>query len=212
MRRAMLALVLLVFVPGVGSAQQPEDQWGELKNLRAGQKVRVVDTTFQKTEGRLVEVSEDYLKFKANGKEVTLERDQVTMVSLRSGLSTGKKILLGILGGALMGLSAWAKVNRCEKYGCWDETTGWYEGSGKGLSRRSAAIATSVGAGAGGIFAAFTGKSDQLIYVHNPTAPYYEAPLETNLEPQQAGEPEGGNVFDPVVAPAPAEPTPGDSK
>ena len=114
MRRALLALVLLVFVPGVGSAQQPEDQWRELRNLRAGQKVRVVDTTFQKTEGRLVEVSEDYLKFKASGKELTLDRDKVTMVSLRSGLSTGKRILLGILSGALLGFRVWAKVNRCE--------------------------------------------------------------------------------------------------
>ena len=211
MRRVILALVFLVFVPGAGSAQQPEDQWGELKNLRAGQQVRVVDTTFQKTEGRLVEVSEDYLKFKANGKEVTLERDQVAMVSLRSGSSTGKRILLGILGGALLGFRAWAKINRCEKYGCWDESTGWYGGSGKGLSKRSAAIATGVGAGAMGLIAAFAGKSDQVIYVHNPTAPYYEAPLETNLEPQQAGEPEGGNVFDPISAPAPAEPPPGDN-
>ena len=211
MRHTILALVLLVFVPGAGSAQQPEYQWGELKNLRAGQKVRVVDTTFQKMEGRLVEVSEDYLKFKANGKEVILERNRVAMVSLRSGLSTGKNILLGILSGALMGFSLWAKLNRCEKYGCWDRTTGWYEGSGKGLSKRSAALATGVGAGAIGLIAAFAGKSDQVIYAYNPTAPYYEAPVETTLEPSQAGEPEGGNVFDPISAPAPAEPPPGDN-
>lgn len=174
------------------------DPWGTLRQLQSGEKIRVVDANLHRVNAQFLGVSDDFLKFRANGKTVIVEREKVMMVSLQPP-SRAKQILLGILAGAMIGAAAWANASYCEKHGCYDEATGyWHEGSGKGYSPRSGYIATGIGAGVLGIFAALAGKSDNVIYFHDPRPPLYEAPIETTLYPEEAGQPEGGNVFAPV--------------
>jgi len=105
--------------------------WDCLTKLEKGKKIRVVDASLKKTKGSFLEANENQLKFKAGSKVVTLNRDEVRMVSLRFGPSTGERILLGILAGALIGASAYAEARMCEKHGCWDETYGWYEAAAR---------------------------------------------------------------------------------
>jgi len=47
MRKAILVLVFLLLVPAFALAQSAKDSWGNLKQLRAGQKIEVVDTSMK---------------------------------------------------------------------------------------------------------------------------------------------------------------------
>jgi len=180
---------------------QPLDlgNWKSLTTLKKKTKIRVVDGNFKKTKGRFIEASDRQLKFKANGKVRTLDRDNIRMVSLRLGPSTGERILMGLLAGAVIGAVTYAEASLCEKHGCQDERTGeWYEGSGKSLSARSGYIAAGVGAAGLGILAAFAETEDVVIYFQQPKADLVEVSSESSLVPFEAGQPEGGNVFAPA--------------
>jgi hypothetical protein len=197
-------MVIIAVSGASGLAQQAEDPWNAVKALRKGQKVRIVEGGFQKSEGKFVGADDATLKYEFGPREVTLDRESVRMVSVQK-VSRAKQILLGALAGALIGASYWAHINSCERHGCLRSDYTWYEGSGKGLSGKSAYVFTGVGAGALGIFAAFTGKSDQVVYTYDPPAPYIETPIEPILDPMGAGQPEGGNVFVPLGPPGLAE-------
>lgn len=204
MRRTLVLMVIMAVLGPSGLAQQTEDPWNAVKALRKGQKVRIVEAGFQNTQGKFLAADDATIKYEFGPREVTLDRQSVRMVSVQK-VSRAKQILLGVLAGALMGASYWAHINSCERHGCLRSDYTWYEGSGKGLSPKSAYVVTGIGAGAVGIFAAFAGKSDQVIYTYDPPAPYVETPIEPVLDPMDAGHPEGGNVFAPLGPPGLAE-------
>ena len=182
--------------PPVAAGQSLDlNNWESLKQLSKGKKIRVVDGSFKRRKGRFIEVNEQVLKFKANGKERTLDRANVRMVSLRLGPSTAERILLGLAQGAILGAIAWAEASLCEKHGCSKDDDGWYEGSGKGYSARSGVIAAGVGAGALGILAAFAKPDDEVIYFQQPKADLVGVPSESSLVPFQAAQPEGRQRF-----------------
>jgi len=214
MRRAILAMVLLVLAPAVGSAQTvlapepapPEtellrptepppqaaslDSWDGLKVLKPNKKIRVVDGDFRQVKAQFLRLTEDTFTFRANGKEVTIPRGDVRMVSIQH--SKDKQVFLLLLMGALVGASAAMDAHCGCGYDSWDSHP---------LRGSELAIAAGAGAALFGLAAAFSSPSDELIYFHNPTAPYAEAPISAALEPVEAGQPEGGNVFAPVGAP-----------
>jgi hypothetical protein len=204
MRRTLVLIVIMVVFGASGLAQQTEDPWNAVKALRKGQKVRIVEGGFLKSEGKFVAADDATLRYEFGSREVTLDRESVRLVSVQKG-SRASQILLGVLAGALIGASYWAHINSCERHGCLRSDYTWYEGSGKGLPRNSAYVFTGVGAGTLGIFAAFTGKAHQVIYTYDPPAPYIETPIEPIPDPMGAGQPEGGNVFVPVRPPGLAE-------
>ncbi len=174
--------------------------WEGLKQLSKGTKIRVVNSEFKKTKGRFIEASEQQLTFKANGKVVTLDRGNIRMVSLRFGPSTGERILMGLLAGALVGAMAYAEAHTCEKHGCQDDRTGeWYEGSGKAPSARSGYIAMGVGAAGMGILAAYAKPQDVVIYFHQERVAILETPNEFAQAPLEPAGLEGGNIFAPVT-------------
>jgi hypothetical protein len=182
--------------------QSPDlGNWETVRYLRKGTKIRVVDAALKKTKANFIEASEQQLTFKANGKVVTLERDKVRIVSQRFGPSTGERILLGILAGALIGASAYAEARMCEKGGCWDDTYGWYEGSGKAPSARSAYFAMGVGAASLGFLAAFAETEDAVIYFQPEPVALIEMHSGFDLAPFDPSPLEGGNVFAPVTRP-----------
>ena len=200
MTRTLLFMVIIAVLGASGLAQEEEDPWNAVKALRKGQKVRIVEGGFQKSEGKFVAADETALKYEFGTRIVIVDRESVRMVSVQKA-SKASQILLGVLAGALIGASYWAHINSCERHGCMRSDYTWYEGSGKGLPRNSAFATTGIGAGALGIFAAFTGKSDQVIYAYDRPAPYIETPMDPILDPMDAGQPEGGNVFVPLRPP-----------
>jgi len=213
MQRVILAMVLLVLAPVAGFPQTlfapkpapqetqllrptelaPQaaalDSWDGLKVLSPNKKIRVVDNNFSRVSGRFLRLTEDTLTFRANGKETTIPRSEVRMVSIRH--SKAKQVLLLLLMGALMGASAVADAH------CGCDSSDWDSQTPRGTEF---AIAAGASAAIFGLAAAFSSPSDELIYFHSPRIPYVETPSEADLKPTEAGQPEGGNVFAPVVA------------
>lgn len=199
MKKLLLAMVLLGLGSELGFAQTVEDAWGNLKELRVGKKIELVDTNFKRMKGSVVRVTEGAIALLVKNQEVTIERPQVMMVSIPP--SRMKQILLAMAAGAVLGASAWLDVNTsCRHY---DEYSDYNDCENQPrLPGKAAPIFAGVGAGALGIWTAFQAGDGKVLYVHSPNKPvsYYESPVETNLLPEDAGQPEGGNVFAPVGA------------
>lgn len=192
MRKAIYVTVLLLWAPGFGLAQDSVGSWENLQDLRTGQKIEVVDSSLKKVKGRFRGFTQDGMSLQLkHNKQLALQRDQVLMVRVHS--SWGARLLFGLLAGALIGAEAWLEADR-DKRGrteCSDEGE-------RGLSARSAGYVAGAGAGVVGLAAAFSGDSGRVIYFHNPAPPHYEAPIESHIYYENAGKPEGGNVFVPA--------------
>ncbi|MBZ5515634.1 MAG: hypothetical protein LAN62_12495 [Acidobacteriia bacterium] len=151
------------------SPSPPPDPWENLSQLRQGQNIRILRANSQKLDGRFLGLSADALAVEVNGKVMTMARADVVMVSLKPP-SKAKRILLGVLGGALVGFSIWAEADRHAR-NCWEDS--YYCEREDGLSSRSAVIATAVGAGIGGMVEGFLNADELVIYFNqrNTTAP-----------------------------------------
>ncbi len=162
----------------------PTDPWENLSSLRQGQEIHIFDANSREVRGRFLGLTAAALEFQANGKAMTLARQDVAMVSLVPP-SKAKRVLLGILGGALTGMSVWAEADR-QARGCWDDE-GYYCEEGRGLSSRSAAIATATGAAASGLAVALVKPDELVIYYREWKVPYYEMVVEEDLQPEDTG-------------------------
>ncbi len=209
MRRLIPALILLALV-SIPAFPQEAPIWANLNQLRSGQKINLVGLDRKKFGVNFLGATEDSLRVRYQGKEVVLPRSEVLLVSLQAP-PKWQQILLGLAAGAIMGAGAWAAADRSER-GCWHH----YCESDEGLSGRSAAIMTGVGAGAGALIAAFVKDNERVIYafdVDQPPempppmvmpGPVPIAPLALlDLQPDFAEFEEGARCFSPV-APAPA--------
>jgi hypothetical protein len=171
------------------------DPWDNLRSLRQGQQIRILDANSRKVSGRFLGLSDAFMEFQANGKAMTVAREDVVMVSLLPP-SKAKRVLLGILGGALGGMNVWAEADRQARY-CWDDE-GHCSEEERGLSARSAAISIAVGATASGLAAALVKPDELVIYYREWKVPYYQAVPEADLWPEGPVTPEGGNFSAPV--------------
>jgi hypothetical protein len=121
----------------------PPGNWGALKELRAGLKIVVVETTRWHLEGKFVSANDEALTLNIDGQQVSISRDKVTRVSSK-GHRVRNAILLSILGlgvGAAIGHS---------------QDTPTYTGDGPG-----AAIGGAIGALGGALIP--TGKTYYLL-------------------------------------------------
>jgi hypothetical protein len=108
MRKAILVLVFLLLVPAFALAQSAKDSWGNLKQLRAGQKIEVVDTSMKSLRGPLVSVSEEAITLRVGKSQECIERAKVVRVSVRDNSHRARNMLLGsgILGGIALAATA----------------------------------------------------------------------------------------------------------
>ncbi len=207
MRRLISALILFILVSAAGFSQTA-DPWANLSQLRSGQKINVVSLDRKKISGDYISATDDRLRFRYKGKEVVLPRSEVLIVSMKPP-ADWKQILLGLAAGAAIGYSAWSEADWTER-GCLDDL-GDYCASDKGLSGRSAAIATGVGAGVGVLVAALVKGNERVLYAYDaeeslempsPMAPPMAiAPLALlDVQPDFAEFEEGARAFAPAVA------------
>lgn len=210
MRRLILTIILLGWMSPMGLADdfrpsqdnpegvkllqgrsEGEDQnlsvenWDNLKNLRVGKKIRVVDADLRRLKGRFVRVSQDGLTFrvKKDGhyrEEMTTPRAKIRMVSLRH--SKAKEVLGVILLGALIGSGALG----CE----YCETPTGTE----------AAIGAGVGALVFGIAAASADPDDQVLYFMDSGKAASLSSIEQGFEPDSAARLGEGQVSVPAIA------------
>jgi putative component of toxin-antitoxin plasmid stabilization module len=149
-RFAIVIHVLTAFAFG----QAPEDSWANLKRLKAGQTVQIVDMKLKSTKGDFLAFSEDTVSIRQGVQELVFKRGDVYRITLQQRL---KKALIAGSIGAGVGFALGAVVDYLDDVDSTDP--------GSNYGKLSA---TGVGFGIGfGVGAAFPGQ--QTIYRSKPT-------------------------------------------
>ena len=101
MKRLIGTLLLLAMVPGFGSAQSLQTNWDNLKQLRPGQKIEVVDSNMKALKGAFVSFSDEAIALRVGKSEESVLRANVVRVSVRDTSHRTRNMLLGsgVLGG-----------------------------------------------------------------------------------------------------------------
>jgi hypothetical protein len=108
MRRVKPVLLFLVLVPVFAVAQSAQDSWDNLKELRPGQKIQVVNSKMMTLNGPFVSVSDESLTLQVGKNEQSVGRAEVVRVSVRDTSHRTRNMLLGagILGGIALAATA----------------------------------------------------------------------------------------------------------
>ena len=107
MQRIMWAVFFLVVLPGFGLAQTGQASWDNLKQLRASQKIEVVDKNMKTLSGAFVASSDDSISLRQGKSEQSVARTDVVRVSVRDSSHRTRNVLLGsgILGGIALAVA-----------------------------------------------------------------------------------------------------------
>lgn len=95
MGRVKSALLFFILVPLLGMAQSAQDSWDNLKQLRPGEKIEVVDTSMKSFRGRFVAVSEEDITLEVGKSQESVGRSKVVRVSVRDTSHRTRNMLLG---------------------------------------------------------------------------------------------------------------------
>lgn len=106
MRKTPLALVLLLLAPAFAQAQQSKDSWENLKQLRTGQKVEVVDTKMKTYSGKFASFTDEAITLQQGNSELTVQRAELVRVSVRDTSHRTRNMLLGAAIGGGIALAA----------------------------------------------------------------------------------------------------------
>ncbi len=140
MKRTILATLLLVLVPCLAVAQKPEDSWQNLSQLRAGQKIEVVDMNLKSLKGAFVSFTEEAISLRVNGDDVLVEKAKVLRVTDRTTARRGRNALLGLAIGLGTGFAVGAALDS-------SELSGGAQGAMKaGLTPLGGAVGAAIGA------------------------------------------------------------------
>ena len=85
MRTLKMGLFVWLLATGLGFAQTAEDAWDNLKQLRMGQKVEVVDMNLKSLKGSFTDLSEQGISIQTDEGEKVINRASVLRVSVRGG-------------------------------------------------------------------------------------------------------------------------------
>jgi hypothetical protein len=119
-----LGLMLLLF-PAELSAQKQLGQWSDLRGLKAGQSIEVVESSMKRHGGEFVGVTDAGLTLRENHSDVSVKREDVLRVSTSSGGRRSEHVVIGLLVGAGAGAGIGAAAGSGSK--SW---TGLAEGVG----------------------------------------------------------------------------------
>jgi hypothetical protein len=98
--RNLLSIVLLLAASCVLPAQTNHSSWDNLKALRTGQKIQVVEITAKKHIGVFVSVSDAAIVFTQTDGDRTVEKQNVRTVKLMNGGRRLRNTLIGAAVGA----------------------------------------------------------------------------------------------------------------
>lgn len=101
MRRLAGIAVVLLSYSLVALGQAPRDSWDNLKGLRPGEKIEVVDSSMKVLKGQFVSVSDEAITLQVGKGEQSVTRANVVRVSVRDTTHRTRNMLLGsgIVGG-----------------------------------------------------------------------------------------------------------------
>ena len=120
----------------VVSAQAKTSRWENLDQIHRGAKIDVVEQSLKSISGKFVRDSQDDLTVDVQGKEVTIQKEQVYRVSV-VGTKRKRNALIGLAAGAGAG-AGWAAAMR--------NTENWRTGDSAGLIGGCAGIGAGIGA------------------------------------------------------------------
>jgi hypothetical protein len=121
MRRLVLIVSCLLAFPlsGWTQDQKPEQSWDNLRTLRAGEKIQVVDQKLKSQNGTFVAFSDDAITFRPGKDEVTVQHADVFRVTSREHHKRRRNTLIGLAAGAGAGAvvgcanSGWESGEKC---------------------------------------------------------------------------------------------------
>lgn len=105
MKKMMLAVLVLALAAVSGFSKGEQTSWESLKQVRAGEKIEVVEMSLKSTRGAFVSVSDEAIVLRVKGDNVTVERASVMRVTVRDTSKRSRNMLLGAAIGAGAGLT-----------------------------------------------------------------------------------------------------------
>jgi hypothetical protein len=114
----MLVVIGIILPPCLSAADPSESSWENLRQLRSGHEIQVVEMGLGSQEGKFLGLSEQAISFRVQDREVSVRREEVLRVSLRGGHPRLRNLLLGMLAGGGVGLAVGAGQDG--KYNCAD--------------------------------------------------------------------------------------------
>ncbi len=101
-----LLLVATIFSISLSAQELGKHSWGNLQQVRVGQKVEVVDTNLKKYKGTFLSFSDEAISLRVGKDEVGVQREDVFRVSLREKSKRLRNALIGMAIGAGAGVAA----------------------------------------------------------------------------------------------------------
>jgi len=155
--RLCMVLVFVLGLPAALCAQKQQGSWSDLRGLRVGQGIVVIESSMKHHDGEFVSVSDEVLTLQEKGADVSVKREDVVRVSTASGARRGEHAVIGLVVGGLLGAAIGAASG---------STTGFLGGSSRGIT---ALVGIAIGAPSGAAVGA-TVPAHTTIYRAAPAA------------------------------------------
>ncbi|MFZ0419816.1 MAG: hypothetical protein WAM04_17085 [Candidatus Sulfotelmatobacter sp.] len=109
--------LVLVFLglPAALSAQKQQGSWSDLRGLKVGQGIEVIESSMKRHGGEFVSVSDEVLTLQEKGSDISVRREDVVRVSTASGARRGEHAVIGLVVGGLAGGGIGAAVGSTSK-------------------------------------------------------------------------------------------------
>src|SRR3984885_1564058 len=143
-----LILVLFLELPAALWAQKQQGSWSDLRGLKVGQGIEVIESSMKRHGGEFVNVSDEVLTLQEKGSDVSVKRENVVRVSTASGARRGEHAVIGLVVGAAGGAGIGAAAGSGSK--------GWGGLSEGGGALVGLAIGATSGAIVGAVIPAHT--------------------------------------------------------
>lgn len=101
--RRCLVLVFVLGLPAGLCAQKQQGSWSDLRGLRVGQGIVVIESSMKRHDGEFISVADDVLTLQEKGSDVSVKREAVVRVSTASGARRGEHAVIGLVVGGLAG-------------------------------------------------------------------------------------------------------------
>src|SRR6202034_121742 len=140
-----LILVLILGLPATLWAQRQQASWSDLRGLRAGQGIEVIESNMKHHSGEFIAVTDEILTFQESGSDLSIKRVDIVRVSTSSAPTRGEHALIGLVVGGAIGAGIGAVA------GSSGSKTGWFNFNTRGIG---ALIGVAIGAPSGALVGA----------------------------------------------------------
>jgi len=113
--RLYLVLLFAFGLPAALCAQKQQGSWSDLRGLRVGQGIVVIESSMKLHNGEFISVTEEVLTVQEKGSDASVKREDIVRVSTTSGARRGEHAVIGLVVGGLAGAGIGAAVGSRSK-------------------------------------------------------------------------------------------------